>query len=138
MDTNTVENRKPAIDQSIIIRTLLDVGVNPAHKGYQYIKTAISLVIEDPSYISNITKRLYPIIAKEHNTLPSRVERACRHAIEYAFSNTDPDVIYHYFGGLMSLNHGKVTNTTFIATMAEIIEHDMEREKVLQAKEETV
>ena len=61
-----------------------EIGV-PAHiKGYQYLREAIMMSVEDPGMISSITKILYPTIAKRFQTTPSRVERAIRHAIEVA------------------------------------------------------
>ena len=63
-----------------------EIGV-PAHiKGYQYLREAIIMSVEDPTMISSITKILYPTIAKRFQTTPSRVERAIRHAIEVAWS----------------------------------------------------
>ena len=53
-----------------------EIGV-PAHiKGYQYLREAIMMSVEDPAMISSITKILYPTIAKRFQTTPSRVERA--------------------------------------------------------------
>lgn len=42
-----------------------EIGV-PAHiKGYQYLRTAIVMCVEDMEMLSSITKLLYPTIAKE-------------------------------------------------------------------------
>ena len=61
------------------------IGV-PAHiKGYQYLRSAIKLSVEDPEMMSSVTKLLYPTVAKMHGTTASRVERAIRHAIEVAW-----------------------------------------------------
>jgi len=55
------------------------IGI-PAHvKGYQYIRDAILLVVEDVSLLGAVTKELYPGIAKKYDTAPSRVERGIRH-----------------------------------------------------------
>ena len=63
-----------------------EIGV-PAHiKGYQYLREAIMMSVDDCTMISSITKILYPTIAKRFQTTPSRVERAIRHAIEVAWS----------------------------------------------------
>ncbi|MBO5247728.1 MAG: sporulation transcription factor Spo0A, partial [Clostridia bacterium] len=60
---------------------ILEVGI-PAHvKGYQYVRRAILMAITDPEVINGVTKIIYPTIAKEFKTTPSRVERAIRHAI---------------------------------------------------------
>ena len=63
-----------------------EIGV-PAHiKGYQYLREAIMMSVQDVEMLGSITKVLYPTIAKKYQTTPSRVERAIRHAIEVAWS----------------------------------------------------
>ena len=95
------------------------VGISPALLGYKYIRAATKLVLADPSFIDNITSRLYPHIAKEYGTTSSRVERAIRHGVETAFLNMPPDVKNAVFGN--TATGGKVTNSAFIATLADII-----------------
>ena len=75
-----------------------EIGV-PAHiKGYQYLRDAIILAVNDMEMLNSITKILYPTIAKRHQTTPSRVERAIRHAIEVAWSRGKMDTIDALFG----------------------------------------
>lgn len=95
------------------------IGV-PAHiKGYQYLRDAILMAIEDDSIINAITKRLYPTVAKKHGTTSSRVERAIRHAIEVAWDRGDVDVLTAYFGYTIHNERGKPTNSEFIAMIAD-------------------
>ena len=62
----------------------------PAHiKGYQYVREAIILAVQDMDVINAVTKVLYPEVARRYNTTPSRVERAVRHAIETAWDRGD-------------------------------------------------
>ena len=69
-------------DEVTVTEILHQIGV-PAHiKGYQYLREAILMAMEDPEYINAVTKRLYPDIAQRDNATPSRVERAIRHAID--------------------------------------------------------
>ena len=67
-------------DLEIIISDIMhQIGV-PAHiKGYRYLRYAIIKSIENPELMSSVTKVLYPSVAKEFGTTPSRVERAIRH-----------------------------------------------------------
>lgn len=96
-----------------------EIGV-PAHiKGYQYLRDAIIMVIKDLDIINSITKQLYPSIAREYNTTPSRVERAIRHAIEVAWSRGQVDTIDALFGYTVSIGKGKPTNSEFIAMVAD-------------------
>lgn len=96
-----------------------EIGV-PAHiKGYQYLRDAIMMVVKDLDIINSITKQLYPTIAKEYNTTPSRVERAIRHAIEVAWSRGQMEAIDSLFGYTISTGKGKPTNSEFIAMVAD-------------------
>lgn len=98
-----------------------EIGV-PAHiKGYQYLRDAIILAVEDVEMLNSITKILYPTIAKRHQTTPSRVERAIRHAIEVAWSRGKMDTIDALFGYTVSTGKGKPTNSEFIALIADKI-----------------
>lgn len=98
-----------------------EVGV-PAHiKGYQYVREAIIIAVQDISVINGVTKILYPEVAKRYNTTPSRVERAVRHAIEVAWDRGDLETLQRYFGYTVSNTKGKPTNSEFIAMIADKI-----------------
>ena len=97
----------------------LSMGI-PAHiKGYQYLREAIRLVIDQPSMISGITKELYPAIAHRFGTTSSKVERAIRHAIEVAWSRGRVDTLNKAFGCQVALADEKPTNGEFIALLAD-------------------
>ena len=102
-----------------------EIGV-PAHiKGYQYLRDAIMMVVKDIDVINSITKQLYPSIAREYNTTPSRVERAIRHAIEVAWSRGQVDAIDSLFGYTVNIGKGKPTNSEFIAMVADKLRLEM-------------
>ena len=104
-----------------------DIGV-PAHiKGYQYLREAISLAVEDMDVINAVTKVLYPAVAKKYATTASRVERAIRHAIEVAWDRGDLETLQKYFGYTVSNAKGKPTNSEFIAMIADRISLDPAR-----------
>ena len=95
------------------------IGV-PAHiKGYQYLRTAIIMTIENNDLINAVTKILYPTVAKKYQTTSSRVERAIRHAIEVAWDRGDLDTLNSYFGYTIQNERGKPTNSEFIAMIAD-------------------
>ena len=99
-----------------------EIGV-PAHiKGYQYLRDAIILSVDDVEMLNSITKILYPTIAKKHQTTPSRVERAIRHAIEVAWSRGKMDTIDELFGYTVSNGKRKPTKTEFNALIADKIQ----------------
>ena len=92
-----------------------ELGV-PAHiKGYQYLREAIMMAVEDMDMLNSITKVLYPTIAKKFQTTPSRVERAIRHAIEVAWSRGRMETLDALFGYTINTGKGKPTNSEFIA-----------------------
>lgn len=102
-----------------ITEIIHQIGV-PAHiKGYQYLRDAIYMAIYDQDIINSVTKRLYPSVAKKHNTTSSRVERAIRHAIEVAWDRGDVDVLNSYFGYTIHNGRGKPTNSEFVAMISD-------------------
>ena len=105
--------------EALVTNIIHEVGV-PAHiKGYQYLREAIMMVVNDIDIINQITKQLYPDIAQKYHTTPSRVERAIRHAIEVAWGRGQPDVVENIFGYTVSAAKGKPTNSEFIAMIAD-------------------
>lgn len=95
-----------------IFELLNEIGCPCNVKGRDYIETAIKIVFENKNV--QITKELYPKIAKIHNTTPSRVERAIRHAIELCFCNVYKDVLQKVFGHTIDSKSGKIVNGAFI------------------------
>jgi len=105
--------------ESMVTGIIHEIGV-PAHiKGYQYLREAIIIAVEDMDVINAITKVLYPQVAKTFQTTPSRVERAIRHAIEVAWDRGDLDTLQRFFGYTVSNTKGKPTNSEFIALIAD-------------------
>ena len=106
-------------DELKVTDILHQIGV-PAHiKGYQFLRDAILLTMNEPEYINAVTKRLYPEIAKRNGTTASRVERAIRHAIEVAWDRGDVDTLNSYFGYTIHNLRGKPTSSEFSAMIAD-------------------
>ncbi|WP_455716126.1 sporulation transcription factor Spo0A [Anaerosporobacter sp.] len=121
---STFENKASYIERNLetdVTNIIHEIGV-PAHiKGYQYLRDAIMMSVNDSEMLNSITKLLYPSIAKQHKTTPSRVERAIRHAIEVAWSRGKMDTIDDLFGYTVSNGKGKPTNSEFVALIADKI-----------------
>lgn len=128
---NAFENQKEYIERNLetdVTNIIHEVGV-PAHiKGYNFLRDAIMMSINDMEMLNSITKVLYPAIAKKNNTTPSRVERAIRHAIEVAWSRGEVDTIDELFGFTVNKGKGKPTNSEFIALIADKIRLEYKRE----------
>ncbi len=121
---NIYENKSSFVEHNLesdVTNIIHEIGV-PAHiKGYQYLRDAIMMSVNDGEMLNSITKLLYPSIAKQHKTTPSRVERAIRHAIEVAWSRGKMDTIDELFGYTVNNGKGKPTNSEFVALIADKI-----------------
>lgn len=105
--------------ESEITELLHEIGI-PAHiKGYMYLRTAILETYLNVDFLGQITKVLYPEIARKYATTASRVERAIRHAIEVAWNRGNIDAIDDIFGYTISASKAKPTNSEFIAMIAD-------------------
>ena len=119
-----VAQHVPAVEHPTELKNLVtsiihEIGV-PAHiKGYQYLREAIMIAVDDMDVINAVTKVLYPEVARRFSTTPSRVERAIRHAIEVAWDRGDLETLQKFFGYTVSNTKGKPTNSEFIAMIAD-------------------
>ncbi len=115
------EDKKSYDLEALVTEFIHELGV-PAHiKGYQYVRTAIMMVVKNMELLNYITKELYPEIAKKYSTTSSRVERAIRHSIEVAWSRGRPETMNRIFGYTIDTGKGKPTNSEFIAMVADRI-----------------
>ena len=104
-----------------ITNLFLTLGI-PAHiKGYQYLREAVHMVIDNRDVINRITKELYPGIAGRFDTSASKVERAMRHAIEVAWSRGRLDAVNKMYGCKVFDAMDKPTNGEFISCVSEKI-----------------
>ena len=116
--------------EAMVTGVIHEIGV-PAHiKGYQYLREAIIIAVNDMDVINAITKVLYPMVAKKFDTTASRVERAIRHAIEVAWDRGDLDTLQRFFGYTVSNTKGKPTNSEFIALIADKLQLQLKSSEV--------
>ncbi len=122
-----------AVLKNLVTDVIHEIGV-PAHiKGYQYLREAIIITVNDMDVINAVTKVLYPEVAKRFGTTASRVERAIRHAIEVAWDRGDLETLQKYFGYTVSNAKGKPTNSEFIAMIADRLVLEQKRGQGRQA-----
>ena len=119
-ETESEDTKRHSLEERVT-EIIHEIGV-PAHiKGYQYLREAIIMSVNDMEMLNSITKILYPTIAKKFYTTPSRVERAIRHAIEVAWSRGRMETLDNLFGYTINTGKGKPTNSEFIALIADRI-----------------
>ena len=124
-------SRQEAKLEALVTSTIHEIGV-PAHiKGYQYLREAILIAVDDMDVINAITKVLYPQVARTFATTPSRVERAIRHAIEVAWDRGDLETLQKFFGYTISNTKGKPTNSEFIALIADKLQLQLKAERAV-------
>ena len=113
-------------DMQIKVTKLLHALGIPSHiKGYQFIRTAILMVYENPGFIGGITKDLYPDLSMKFNTSIQRGERAIRHAIEVSWLRGDIELMEEIFGHSVDIDRAKPTNSEFIVTIADKLRLEM-------------
>ncbi len=120
VEKTTVKSEERNLEKDVT-EMIHEIGV-PAHiKGYQYLREAIMMCVEDVEMLNSITKILYPTIGEKFQTTASRVERAIRHAIEVAWSRGKMETLEGLFGYTINTGKGKPTNSEFIALIADKI-----------------
>lgn len=95
------------------------IGVQPDVRGWRYIVDAVMVVVEDEELLHQLTKGLYPAIARKNGTTATRVERCIRSAIETAWTQGSTEAQQHYFGSIVGPEKGKPTNGAFIGGLAQ-------------------
>mgnify|MGYP003472251169 FL=1 len=108
------------VDEAVRV-ALLELGVPDKLSGYPRLVRAISIVALDPKQIKPLQKGLYTAVATDFGTMPDRVERTMRHAIEVGYDRADIDVLQTYFGGTVSPLKGKPSTGEFIARVANVV-----------------
>lgn len=100
---------------------MLELGI-PAHlRGYQFLRSALEMCVEDMELVGSVTKLLYPDLAKRYQTTDTKVERAIRNAIEVSWDRGNGDLFEELFGYSNSPEYNRPTNSEYIAVVADYI-----------------
>ena len=97
------------------------VGISAHLQGYRYLKDCVKLVIAQPTYINQMTKRMYPIVALKNNTTACKVERAMRNALDTATIKGKIQNLNNILNVEILLRNEKPTNSEFIALLADFL-----------------
>ena len=118
MESNTLV--RPETEQ-VISGLMLELGI-PAHlKGYQYLRTAIIMCVEDMELIGSVTKLLYPDLARQYLTTDQKIERAIRNAIQVSWERGNGELFKKLFGYSNGVEHSRPTNSEYIASVADYV-----------------
>jgi len=120
MKQNLVIQREDPGIMWLITREIQKIGFPANIKGFQYVRYAIYLMMEDDRHKS-MMKEIYPAVAEKFGTTTSCVERDIRHGIENTWIHGSMSYIDEVFGFTVDADKGKPTNTAFIMTVAERI-----------------
>ena len=113
--------------EDMIAELLKKIGMSAHLVGYKYTIRAVKLCMDDPTYLRYVTHRLYPDIAKAHDTTPSAIERNIRRAIDSVFDRCDMRSIVEVLGNTIDINKGKMTNTSFIGCCANEVNRQLKK-----------
>ena len=58
-----MEKKDLALNKKIL-EYLVTIGIQPKLSGFEYLRLAIKLVMQNKNYLANITKMLYPVCQK--------------------------------------------------------------------------
>lgn len=100
---------------------MLELGI-PAHlRGYQFLRSAVEMCVEDMELVGSVTKLLYPDLAKLYQTTDTKIERAIRNAIEVPWERGNCELFEELFGYCNSPEYTRPTNSEYIAVVADYI-----------------
>ena len=108
-----------------ILEYLVIIGIKPKLSGFEYLRCAIKLVLSNNEYLCNITKMLYPEIAKIMQTKSECVERSIRHAIDVAYNCNGLLGLNDIYGFVIYRGERKPTNCELIALLTEKLELEL-------------
>lgn len=106
---------------------MLELGI-PAHlRGYQFLRSAVLMCVQDMELVGSVTKLLYPDLARMYGTTAQKIERAIRNAIEVSWERGNSDIFEELFGYRNTSEYSRPTNSEYIATVADYIrlEYDL-------------
>lgn len=106
---------------SDVTGTLRELNVPARMKGATYLKYGLCRAVTDKSALDLITKILYPEIARRYNSLPHRVEKAMRNAIEVSWKSCDRETRAKYFGYAAAEREVKPSNKEFMGAIADYL-----------------
>lgn len=128
MNVNKVSQLKARRNYEVdrkLMDIFLSIGISAHLQGYHYLKESVKLIMENPNYLSGITKVMYPKIAEKFDTTACRVERAIRHALEVSYNKGKMIRLNEVLGLKVLAKDERPTNSEFVAIIADKLNMDI-------------
>lgn len=110
---------KPADPHCIVSSMLLALNMGTNKRGFTYCRESILLLAEDPS--RQVTKEIYPVLAKACNTTSTAVEKAIRASIDKAWEQRNENMWRLYFLPSPDGSIPRPTNTQFLSRLSDAL-----------------
>lgn len=100
-----------------ITAMLVSLGAPSSQQGFRFLRSGILLLMEEPG--QQLTKSLYPAIAREHNTNAANVEKGIRTTIMTAWARRRDDTWRIYFPVTTAGQIPRPTSGQFLSRLAD-------------------
>lgn len=94
--------------------------------GYEFIKSALLILVKADQRIPSVTRDLYPQIASEFGATKATVERNIRYAIRRTIDRVNPKDAEEILG-TWDINKDTPTNKQFLSAVLEYLRYDNTR-----------
>lgn len=94
------------------------LGITSNLNGHNYIIDAVLMMIDDPEGNFDVSRKVYPAIARKYRKQPANVERSIRSAIETAWTNTPAAVLVRCYTAAIRPGKGRPMNKELICFFA--------------------
>lgn len=81
-----------------VMHILRKTGLRSTYSGYNYLATAITLVLEDPLYMKNVTANLYRVVGEQYGVSNMCVEAALRTMINSYWNQNSSKILSPLLG----------------------------------------
>lgn len=98
---------------------LKKLGIAPDKNGFHYLRKAIYECYKDPTLLTSITKRIYPLVSKTFDKKESCIERSMRSAIETGWDRGNYEYTAELFANCLDYYKSKHTNGEFVAIIVD-------------------
>ena len=112
----------PYEDEKIILRNhiqreLENMGFLSQYSGTDYLIATFMYIADHPDDSLQVSKVIYPMLARQYHSTPSNIERAIRLAIERVWTNTSIVTLSKYYPYEINNKNGRPSNGEFISKM---------------------